>query len=606
MFAAAAAGSVALSPPDFSSRLPPIVREAQITYVDRTGAVIGVRGGKYAPPVDLARLPAYVPAAFVSIEDRRFYEHSGFDPVRMARAVIKDLEKGSAREGASTITQQLARNLYLSNDKTLERKADELVISMKLEQAYSKKQILALYLSRNNFGSGAWGLEAAAQRYFNKPAARLTIREAAMLAAIMKSPTNYDPANFPDRNAERTRLVLQAMLETGAITQAQLDKALAETPKVWKDAPTASAQYFVDWLDGQTRAAVGAPKQDLVVETTLDLPAEIAAGEAIKAGTAKFAKQGVSQAALVSLDGSGRVRALVGGADYIKAPFNRAVDAHRQAGSAWKPFVYATAMEAGRTPDLVVVDEPVTINGWSPKNFEPEFMGSITLETALAHSVNTVAARLADEVGRNNVAAMAHRMGIVSQVNTDPAMALGTSLVTPLEMAQAYDTFANGGYRIQAYAIERIRTAGGQVLFQHKTELANQAMANPAEGEMQQMMRTVMARGTGTHANFPGHDLAGKTGTTTDYKDAWFCGYTGGITTVVWTGRDDAKPMLKIVGASAPSEIWRGYMMAAVKRLPNGPIPPGPPPPLPAVTTPVDAPAPATPPAQAVPPTPAP
>ena len=598
---AAAAASVALAPPDLSSRLPPIVREPQITYVDRAGVVLGVRGGQFAPPVDLARLPAYVPAAFVAIEDRRFYEHSGFDPVGMARAVMSDLAKGKAREGASTITQQLARKLYLNNDKTLERKADELLYSVKLEQTYSKKQILALYLSRVNFGSGAYGLEAAAQRYFNKPASKLTIREAAMLAAIMKSPTNYDPANFPDRNAERTRLVLDAMVETGAISAADHDKALSQEPKVWKTAPTAPAQYFIDWLDGQTRAAVGPLKQDLVVETTLDLPAEIAAGEAIKEGTTKYAKQGVSQAALVSLDGSGRVRALVGGVDYAKGPFNRAVDAHRQAGSAWKPFVYTTAMEAGRTPDLIVVDEPVTINGWSPRNSEAEFMGPITLETALAHSVNTVAARLADEVGRDNVAAVAHRMGILSQINTDPAMALGTTLVTPLEMAQAYDTFANGGYRINAYAIERIRTAGGQVLFQHKAELATQALANPAEDEMQQMMRAVMARGTGTHATFPGHDFAGKTGTTSDYKDAWFCGFTGGITTVVWTGRDDAKPMQRIMGASAPSEIWRGYMMTAVKRLPNGPIPAGPPAPLPVVPTPVATPAPAVAPAQAAP-----
>jgi penicillin-binding protein 1A len=249
-----------------------------------------------------------------------------------------------------------------------------------------------------------------------------------------------------------------------------------------------------------------------------------------------------------------------------------------------------TAMEAGRTPDLIVVDEPVTINGWSPRNFEPEFMGSITMEQALAHSINTVAARLADEVGRENVANVAHRMGIVSPVNTDPAMALGTTLVTPLEMAQAYDTFANGGYRIQAYGIERIRTNGGQVLFQHKSPLATPAILNPGVGEMQQMMRTVMASGTGTHANIAGYDLAGKTGTTSDYKDAWFCGYTGGVTTVVWTGRDDATPMRRITGATAPSEIWRGYMQTALKRLPNGPIPPGPPPPLPATPTPVVAP----------------
>jgi penicillin-binding protein 1A len=583
-----AAASLSLSAPDLP-RLPELRREPQITYVDRTGAVIGVRGGRFAPPVDLARLPSYVPAAFVSIEDRRFYEHAGFDPVGMARALVADLSSGKS-QGASTITQQLARNLYLSADQTIERKATELMYAVQLERTYSKKQILALYLSRVYFGEGAYGIEAASQRFFNKPASKLTVREAATLAGILKSPTHYDPVDQPAKSAERTRLVLDAMVETGAIGAAERAKALAAPPKVWKTAPTAPAQYFVDWLDGQTRAAVGTAKQDLVVETTLDLPTEIAAGETAQAVTTRFAKQGVSQAAVVSLDGSGRVRAMVGGVDYAKAPYNRAVDAHRQAGSAWKPFVYLTAMEAGQTPDLMVVDEPVTINGWSPRNFEPEFMGQVTLEQALAHSINTVAARLADQVGRENVAAVAHRLGIVSIVNTDPAMALGTTLVSPLEMAQAYDTFGNGGYRVAAYGIERIRTTGGQVLFQRRAAAPTQAILNPPLGEMQQMMRTVMASGTGTHAAIPGYDLAGKTGTTSDYKDAWFCGYTGGLVTVVWTGRDDATPMRRITGATAPSEIWRSYMVSALKRLPNGPIPPGPPP-LPVVPTPVADPA---------------
>jgi penicillin-binding protein 1A len=585
-----AAASMALARPDLT-RLPEIRREPQITYVDRSGAVIGVRGGKYAPPADLARMPAYVPAAFVSIEDRRFYEHSGFDPMGMARALVADLGSGK-RQGASTITQQLAKILFLSPDQTIERKATELVYAVQLEQAYSKKQLLALYLSRVYFGGGAYGIEAASERYFNKPAAKLTVREAATLAGILKSPTHYDPVAEPEKSAERTRLVLDAMVDTGAIGAADHDRALAAKPKVWKDAPTAPAQYFVDWLDAQTRAAVGTPKQDLVVDTTLDLPSEIAAGDAARAVSARFAKQGVSQAAVVSLDGFGRVRAMVGGVDYAKGPFNRAIDAHRQAGSAWKPFVYLTAMEAGRTPDLMVVDEPVTINGWSPRNFEPEFMGSVTMEQALAHSINTVAARLADEVGRENVASTAHRLGIVSQINTDPAMALGTTLVTPLEMAQAYDAFGNGGYRVAAYGIERIRTNGGQVLFQHKAPPYAQAVLNPPLNEMQRMMRTVMASGTGTHAAIPGYDLAGKTGTTSDYKDAWFCGYTGGLVTVVWTGRDDAKPMVRITGATAPSEIWRSYMQTALKHLNNGPIPPGPPPPLPVTPTPVTAPAP--------------
>lgn len=560
--------------------LPPIQRDAQVTYVDRTGAVLGVRGGRYAPPVDLNRLPAYVPGAFVAIEDRRFYEHTGFDPLGIARAVVADLADGK-RQGASTITQQLARNLFLNSDRTLERKANELLYAVQLERTYSKKQILGLYLSRVYFGSGAYGIEAASQRFFNKPAARLTVREAAMLAAVMKSPTNYNPALEPQRSAERTRLVLDAMAETGVITPKQRAKALSETPKVYKTAANAPAQYFVDWLDGQTRARVGQPKQDLVVETTLDLRLEGAAAQAAQATVARYAKAGVGQAAVVTVDGQGGIRALVGGTDYATSPFNRAVDAHRQAGSAWKPFVYLTALEAGRTPETPVIDEPVTIDGWSPSNYEPEYLGPITLETALAKSINTVAARLADEVGRPAVAATARRVGIVSPINTDPAMALGTTLVTPLEMAQAYAAFGNGGNRVAVYGLERIRTTGGRVLYQRRPTPPVPAIGNPALGDLNRMLRAVVASGTGTRAAIPGHDIAGKTGTTSDYKDAWFAGFTGNAATVVWLGRDDAKPMARITGGGAPAELWKGVMGVAVKRMPVSAIPPGPPPPAP-------------------------
>ena len=562
--------------------LPPIRREPQITYVDRTGAILGVRGGKVAPPVNVDRLPAYVPAAFVSIEDRRFYEHEGFDPMGIARSLVTDLTQRRMAQGASTITQQTARLLFLNQDKTIERKATELVYAVQLEQAYSKKQILGFYLSRANFGSGAYGLEAASYRYFNKPPARLAIREAAMLAAVMKSPTNYNPALEPEKNAERTRLVLDAMLATGAITPDQHAKALASTPKVWKTSPQGPAQYFLDWIDDQVQHTVGAPRQDLIVETTLDLNLEDSAADALRTTAGRFKAQGVQQGAVVSVDGFGRVWTLVGGTDFQTAPYNRATEAHRQAGSAWKPFVYLTALEQGRTPDTQAVDEPVTINGWSPRNFDPEFMGQITLQKALAHSVNTIAARLADEVGRPNVANTAHRLGIVSQINVEPAMALGTSLVTPLEMAQAYAPLSNGGYRVQTYGIERIRTAGGQVLYQHRQAPLQSVVANPPLSELTGMLRTVLTEGTGTKAAVPGFNLAGKTGTTTDFKDAWFCGFTGGFTTVVWMGRDDNTPMRRITGGIAPAEAWHAYMAHALKRIPLLPIPQGPPPPLPA------------------------
>ncbi len=565
--------------------LPPIKRDPQITYLDRSGAVLGVRGGPFAPPVDLAKLPPYVPAAFVAIEDRRFYEHAGFDALGIARAIVADISKGRAAQGASTITQQLARNLFLTNNRTAERKAQELLYAVQLEQTYSKKQILALYLSRTYFGSGAYGIEAAAQRYFNKPAATLSVREAAMLAGIMKSPTNYNPAEQPAKSAERTRLVLDAMVETGAIQPGDRARALSQTPKVWKTAPTAPAQYFVDWLDGQTRQAIGAPRQDMVVETTLDLPAEAAAADSARDTVARYAKARIGQAAVVELDAQGRIRAMVGGTDYATSPFNRAVDAHRQAGSAWKPFVYLTAMEAGRLPDEIVVDEPVTIGTWSPHNFEETFLGPITLEHALAESINTVAARLADQVGRPQIAATAHRLGITSPINTDPAMALGTTLVTPLEMAQAYTALGNGGLRVSAYGLERIRTTAGAVVWQRKTPSPVQAVTNPALGEMDRMMRQVLVSGTGTRAAIPGYDLAGKTGTTSDYKDAWFCGFTGGLTTVVWMGRDDAQPMRRITGGVAPAELWKTVMKASFKRLPITAIPPGPAPPAPIMPT---------------------
>ncbi len=288
----------------------------------------------------------------------------------------------------------------------------------------------------------------------------------------------------------------------------------------------------------------------------------------------------MAQGAVVALDGAGRIRAFVGGVDYAASPFDRAADAHRQAGSSWKPFVYLTAMESGRTPDTLVVDEPVTINGWSPRNFEPEYLGQITLATGLAKSVNTVAARLADEVGRPAVAQTAHRLGIVSTVNTDPAMALGTSLVTPLEMAQAYDAFANGGDRIQTYGVERIRAASGAVVYQHRAVAPAPAINNPPLGEMHQMMRGVLSFGTGTKAAVPGYDLAGKTGTTSDFKDAWFCGLTGNLTAVVWLGRDDGSAMRGITGGSAPAEAWRGFMTVALRHLPVTAIPPGRPAPV--------------------------
>jgi len=583
-------GAAALPP------LPPIERAPQVVFVDRNGARIGVRGGRYGPAVDIRSLPAHVPAAFVAIEDRRFYSHPGFDAAGIARAAAANLAEGGVAQGGSTITQQVARLLFLNQDKTLERKAREVALAVQLERAFTKPQILGLYLSRINFGKGAWGLEAAAWRYFNKPASRLTVREAAMLASIPKSPTGYNPVDQPARNAERTKLVLDAMVETGALSAKARTAALKESPRVWTRAPEASAQYFVDWMDAQARRRAGPVRQDLVVETTLDLPLERSAEDALRSGVSRGAAQGVQQGAVVVLDGSGAVRALVGGTDHLKAPYNRATDARRQPGSAFKPFVWLAALEAGRTPDSEVVDEPITLEGWSPANSEPGFQGPMSLETALARSVNTVAARLADEVGRDTVASTARRLGISTPIPTTPAMALGSGLVTPMDLAESYGAFATGGRQVEAWGVSRIRTAGGRVVWSRPAPAApKQVIDNPALSELNRMMRQVVTAGTGTRAALPGRDLAGKTGTTSAYQDAWFAGYTGGIVTVVWLGRDDNRPMKGVSGGSLPAEVWRNVMSAAVKRLPSGPIPAGPPPPepppdAPALASPADAP----------------
>jgi penicillin-binding protein 1A len=565
-----------------TSKLYEVKRAPSITYLDRSGAVVAVRGSLNTPPVDLASLPRFVPAAFVAIEDKQFYHHLGFNPWGMARSAIWNLgHPGGALRGGSTITQQLARNLFLTPAQTYRRKAQELVLAVWLETHFSKTQILALYLNRVNFGGGAYGIEAASRRYFNKPAAQLTLGEAALLAATMKGPSRYNPAANSERAARRATLVLDEMLSMGAITRAQRDQAFAQPVHVSARLADQRGQYFADWLDAQVRAQLGEPTSDLVVETTLDLPLQAQAEQVIRAGVAAHAAEGVQQGALVAMDGAGRIRAYVGGTDYAETQYDRASQAQRQAGSAFKPFVYLTAMEQGHTPGEAVVDEPVTINGWTPRNYTGRYLGPINLQTALAQSINTVAARLANQVGTVNVAETAHRLGITSHIQTDPSMALGAVEVTPLQMAQAYDAFSNGGQRIVPYGIERIRTNDGRVLYDHGVgaQSRTQVIGEPALAYMNQMLRQVIASGTGGAARIGGYDIAGKTGTTSDYKDAWFIGFTGGFVTAVWVGKDDNTPMRKVTGGGAPTQIWRAFMQAALPRIAAGPIPGGPAPP---------------------------
>jgi penicillin-binding protein 1A len=564
-----------------TSTLYNVDRQPSITYLDRNGALIAVRGTQQAPPADLEALPDYVPAAFIAIEDRRFYFHPGFDPIGMSRAMAANMRAGRVVQGGSTLTQQLAKNLFLSPDQNMKRKVQELMLAVWLEMKFSKKEILALYLNRVYFGAGAYGIEAASQRYFDKSAKQLTVGEAALLAGLLKAPSRYSPVSESERAATRATVVLNEMVDAGVITPEQRAAAVTEPVRVSRTLATQHAQYFIDWLDKQIRELVGEPTEDMIVETTLDLTLQTQAERVVRRILDRDRSRGVQQAALVALDGEGRVRAMIGGASYADSQFNRATDARRQAGSAFKPFVYLTALETGYTPETMVNDAPIRIGNWSPSNYSNAFAGEMTMAQAVAQSTNTIAAGMADQIGRDNVARTARRLGITSRIGLEPAMALGAVEVSPLEMAQAYDAFANGGKRVTAFGISRIRSPEGRVIYQRASREAGpvQAISNPYLYYQNQMLRGVMTSGTGRAAAIAGRDIAGKTGTTSDYKDAWFVGYTGGFVTAVWVGKDDNTAMRGVTGGSSPAAIWRGFMEVALPRLnapaiPNGPAMP--------------------------------
>lgn len=561
--------------PDTSS-LYEVDRQPSITYLDRNGALIATRGTQMAPPADLGSLPDYVPAAFIAIEDRRFYHHPGFDPVGMSRAMVTNMRAGRVVQGGSTLTQQLAKNLFLTPDQNMRRKVQELMLAVWLEMKFTKKEILALYLNRVYFGAGAYGIEAASQRYFDKSAKDLTIGEAALLAGLLKAPSRYSPLSESERAARRATVVLDEMEEAGVITAEQRQQAVLQPVIVSRTLATQHAQYFIDWLDKSIRGLVGEPTEDIIVETTLDLTLQTSAERSVRRILERDGSRGVEQAALVALDGDGRVRAMIGGASYADSQFNRAVDARRQAGSSWKPFVYLAALEAGYTPQTPVVDQPVTIGNWTPRNYTNTYGGQMPLSQAVAQSINTVAASVADQVGRDSVARAARRLGIESRIGLEPAMALGAVEVSPIDMATAYDAFANGGRRVEAYGVSRIRTRDGRVVYQRASGGGGQAINNPPLYYLNQMLRGVMTSGTGRGAAIAGRDLAGKTGTTSDYKDAWFVGYTGGFVTAVWVGKDDNTPMRGVTGGAAPAAIWKGFMEAALPRLNAPRIPDGP------------------------------
>ena len=561
-------------PPIQSLEIPKRPPTIEIVGVD--GSVLAQRGEMAGANIALKDLPPYLPEAFIAIEDRRFYSHHGVDPYGILRAALTNALHRGVSQGGSTLTQQLAKNLFLTQERTLQRKLQEAELAIWLERKYSKAEILELYLNRVYFGSGAYGVEAASQRYFGKSARTVSLTEAAMLAGLVKSPSRLAPNRNPEGAEKRAQTVLAAMAESKFITEAQAQASIAHPAISVKPAGAGTINYVADWIGEVLDDLVGQIEQSIVVETTIDPKLQsVAEAVVIDELAAKSAKFNVTQGALVAMSADGAVRAMVGGRNYAESQYNRAVTAKRQPGSAFKPFVYLTAIEAGLTPETIRLDAPLDVRGWKPENYSHEYFGPVTLTQALAMSLNTVAVRLGLEVGPKNVVRTAHRLGISSKLEVNASIALGTSEVSLTELVGAYAPFANGGLSVSPHVVTRIKTLDGKVIYFRQKDEPNQVIEPRNVAMMNVMMEQTLISGTARKAEIPGWIAAGKTGTSQDFRDAWFIGYTANLVTGVWLGNDDNSPTKKATGGGLPVEVWTRFMRAAHQGVPvaNLPLP---------------------------------
>jgi len=540
-------------------------RAPMVRVLARDGTLLGQRGGgDVHVPVDL--LPGHLIDAVIATEDRRFFKHWGVDPAGLLRAALDNLRRRRLAQGGSTLTQQLAKNLFLGPERTFGRKLEELLLALWLEARLGKRDILELYLNRVYLGGGAYGVEGAAQRFFGKSARHLTVLEAAALAGLLKAPSRYSPALNPQVTRARALGVLAKMVDAGLLSEREADEAGRATLR-FVTAPPAGrggADYAVDAVLEALPELVGAGHGDLEVETTIDGPLQRRAQALV---TETMASHGpaarAGQAALVLMDPDGRVRALVGGRAWAESQYNRALKARRQPGSAFKPFVYLAALESGLTPDSTVHDLPILGAGWSPRNDAGGYHGAVTLRDALAQSMNAAAARLGMRVGAQRIAGVAHRLGIRSKLRTDASLALGTSEVTLIELAGAYGVLAAGGLSVDPHLVVRVRLAGGKTIYERAPRRPRQVVAPGDVGAMNDMLNAALVAGTGKRAALPRHPAAGKTGTSQDFRDAWFVGYTAHLVAGVWIGNDDGRPMNRVMGGSLPARLWHDLMSVA-------------------------------------------
>ncbi|MEP7453017.1 transglycosylase domain-containing protein [Phyllobacterium sp. SB3] len=548
-------------------------RAPNVKIISAEGELIANRGASGGEAIGLHDMSPYIPEAVIAIEDRRFYSHFGVDPIGFARAMATNIISGRLVQGGSTITQQLAKNLFLTPDRTIERKVQEVLLALWLEQKYTKTQILEMYLNRVYLGSGSYGVAAASRRYFNKTAKEVSLPEAALLAGLLKAPSRLSPARDPKAARARAELVLAAMRDQGKIGSKELNAALGEPATRAASYWTGSEQYVADRVMEELPELIGEVTSDMIVESTVDLGLQKLGEASIRDLIAKNGdKLDVSQGALVSVDGTGAVRALVGGYDYANSQFDRASEAKRQPGSAFKAFVYLSALEKGLTPETIRNDAPIRIGKWTPGNYNGKYFGRVTLAEALARSLNSVSAQLVMEVGPATVVSIAHRLGIDSSLTANASLALGTSEVTLLELTDSFVPFANGGYKAPVHIIRRVTTNSGKLLYEYKGPAPNRVVSPRNLSMMNAMLSQTIETGTATKARF-GWPAAGKTGTSQNFRDAWFIGYTSNLTTGVWFGNDNGKPTKKITGGSLPAIAWKDFMVAAHKGVPVAPLP---------------------------------
>ncbi|WP_297102957.1 PBP1A family penicillin-binding protein [uncultured Devosia sp.] len=538
-------------------------RPPNIRILAADGSLISNRGQTGGEAITFRELPQYVPAAFIASEDRRFMSHFGVDPIGLLSVAVEMVEARGVTRGASTITQQVAKNLFLTPDQTLGRKVQEAILAVWLEQNFTKEEILELYMNRVYFGSGAYGIEAAAQTYFGVSARNLSLGQAAMLVGILPAPSAYNPKANPDTARDRQRLVLNAMAQEGYITREEADAARIDPNQTIRTVVAGSESYVADWVESLMTAYIGEIEGDVVVQTTIDYKMQKDAEFIVKEAVANEGpKRGFSQGALVAMDVDGTVRAMVGGVDYQASQYNRAITAKRQPGSTFKPFVYMAAMEKGYTPDTLAEDAQFEYEGWSPRNASGKYAGTVTLRQGLAYSLNTIAARLAIDVTPEKVIEVAMRMGISSNLTPVPSIALGTQEVNLLELTSAYAPFANGGMGVIPNVITKISDVQGNVLYEASNAGPGRVVDPNVLAEMNDMLKTAVEVGTGRGANLGGWDFAGKTGTSQNARDALFVGYTSAMVTGVWLGNDnDTKTTLS--GGNVPANIWSEFMTKA-------------------------------------------